>query len=42
MELRHEGRQYARVFRKLMREERLEGEKKYIRRATARIVQKKK
>lgn len=26
MELRHEGRQYACVFRKLVREERIEGE----------------
>lgn len=30
MELRHEGRQYARVFRKLMREERMEGEKNIL------------
>lgn len=40
MELRHEGWQYACVFRKLRREKRIEGEKN-TRRATARIVQKK-
>ena len=30
MELRDEGWQYARVFKKLMREERIEGEKNIV------------